>query len=181
MSRLAKLPVVLGDGVSFRQDGDTVVIKGQQSELSSHIPVALVKITDKDGALTVAPTGDEQRHRAATGLVRNVLANLVKGVTEGFTKELEFSGVGYRASVEGNKLNLNVGYSHPVVLEAPEGISLAVKKNIITVSGPDLQAVGQFAANVRAVRPPEPYKGKGIHYVGEHIRRKAGKAGKAAA
>lgn len=181
MSRIAKQPVVLADGVSFLQEADKVVVKGPKAELRAHIPDGSVRITQSDGAVTVTAASDNQTDRAASGLVRNVIANLVRGVTEEFTKELEYSGVGYRAAAEGRKLTLNVGYSHPVVLEAPEGIAVAVQKNIIRVTGADRQAVGQFAANVRAVRVPEPYKGKGIHYVGEHIRRKAGKAGKAAA
>lgn len=181
MSRLAKRAVPMPDGVSFTQSGSNVTVKGPKAELTAHIPAELVKISEADKALTVTPGGDEGRHRAASGLVRNILANLVQGVSEEFTKELEFAGVGYRAAVEGSKLVLNVGYSHPVELDAPDGIAVAVKKNVISVTGADRHAVGQFAANVRAVRPPEPYKGKGIHYVGEHIRRKAGKAGKAAA
>ena len=181
MSRIAKQPIPLAEGVSFTQSGDTVTVKGPKAELTAHIPGRKVKIEQADGALRVSAASSQQDHRAASGLVRNLLASLVQGVTEEFTKELEYAGVGYRAEVQGQKLVLHMGYSHPVELEAPGGISLAIKKNVISVTGADKQAVGQFAANVRAVRPPEPYKGKGIHYLGEHIRRKAGKAGKAAA
>lgn len=181
MSRLAKRPVILGDGVSFSTDGDVMTVKGQRTELHSHFPSDRVKITQREQEIMVQPASDEMADKAAAGLVRNVLANLAKGVKEDFVKELNFSGVGYRVSAEGRKLTLNVGFSHPVVLEAPEGISVAVKKNVISVSGADNHAVGQFAANIRNVRPPEPYKGKGIAYAGEHIRRKAGKAGKAGA
>lgn len=180
MSRLAKLPVVLPDGVTFAQNGDSVTVKGPKAELTSHVPAARVKIVEADKALTITAVSDAKEDRAASGLVRNVLANLVKGVSEEFTRELTFKGVGYRAAAEGRKLTLNVGFSHPVVMEAPEGVSVAVQKNTIKIAGADLQQVGQFAANVRAVRPPEPYKGKGIAYADEHIRRKAGKAGKAA-
>lgn len=181
MSRLAKRPVILTEGVTISQDKNTLTVKGQRTGLSSHFPSDRVKITQTGQEVMVEPAGPETIHKAAAGLVRNVLANLVKGVKEDFVKELTFSGVGYRAAAEGRKLTLNVGFSHPVVLEAPEGISVSVKKSTITVSGADNHAVGQFAANIRNVRPPEPYKGKGIAYAGEHIRRKAGKAGKAGA
>ncbi len=181
MSRIAKQPIPLPTGVTVTVTGDTAVVKGPQAELQAHLPGGRVTVSQTEGELTVAAASNAQADRAASGLVRNLLANLVKGASEDFTKELEFSGVGYRAAAEGRKLTLNVGYSHPVVLEAPDGISLAVQKNVIKVSGADRQVVGQFAANVRRTRPPEPYKGKGIHYVGEQIRRKAGKAGKAGA
>ena len=164
MSRIAKVSVELPSGVEVKPDGATLRVKGPNGELSTSIPAAS------------QPT---QESSAASGLTRSLLANLVKGVTESFTKELEFKGVGYRAAVEGNSLKLNVVYSHPVVLEAPKDVKLEVKKNVIRVTGPDRQVVSQFAANVRATRPPEPYKGKGIKYAGESIRRKAGKAGKA--
>lgn len=182
MSRLAKLPVALQEGVSFTHAGNSVTMKGPKAELTAHVPSDRVTIVQKDGAVTVSPRNpDEPTHSAASGLVRQIIANLAKGAVEEFTKELEYAGVGYRAAVEGDKLVLNMGYSHPVELKTPAGIAVEVKKNVIRVTGSDLQAVGQFAANVRSVRPPEPYKGKGIHYVGEHIRRKAGKAGKAGA
>lgn len=179
MSRIAKQPVNLSVGISWWQDGSTVTVKSTKTELKAHIPARQVTISETDGMLQVKPKSAEPADRAAAGLTRNLLKNLVHGVTEDFIKELEFSGVGYRVNVEGQMLTLMVGYSHPVKLAIPEGVTVAVQKHIIRISGPDLQAVGQFAANVRAVRLPEPYKGKGIHYVGEHIRRKAGKAGKA--
>ncbi len=181
MSRLAKRAIKLADGVTFALAGNTATVKGPKHELSGHIPARLVTITAEAQELRVAAADASAEARAAVGLVYNLLHNLVSGVQEDFVKELRFAGVGYRAAAEGRKLTLNVGYSHPVVLEAPEGVSVAVQKNIIRTSGPDKQRVGQFAANVRQVRPPEPYKGKGIAYVDEHIRRKAGKAGKAAA
>jgi large subunit ribosomal protein L6 len=180
MSRIAKYPVNLPAGVSVVQQGSNIVVKGPKAELTAHIPANLVALQISDSAVAVSATTTSKQSRAASGLVRNTLANLVQGVSEEFTKELVYKGVGYRAVAEGRKLTLNVGYSHPVVLEAPEGISLAVQKSTIKVTGADLQAVGQFAANVRAIRVPEPYKGKGIAYADEHIRRKAGKAGKAA-
>ena len=179
MSRIARQPVTVPAGVEIKLDGSTLTVKGANASLSTHLPADQVKLTVADGVATIEPKFPTQESSAASGLVRSLVANLVHGITEGFVKELEFKGVGYRAAVEGSKLKLNVGYSHPVELEAPEGISLEVKKNVIKVSGADRQAVGQFAANVRATRPPEPYKGKGIKYVGEQIRRKAGKAGKA--
>ncbi|MSU76300.1 50S ribosomal protein L6 [Patescibacteria group bacterium] len=179
MSRIAKVPVELPSGVELRVEGSTLLVKGPNGELSTSIPIKLVKIETVGKEVVVKPANKTPEASAASGLTRTLIANLVKGVTEEFIKELEFKGVGYRAAVEGNNLKLSVGYSHPVVLEAPKGISLEVKKNVISVKGADLQAVGQFAANIRATRPPEPYKGKGIKYVGEVIRRKAGKAGKA--
>lgn len=181
MSRLAKRPVALPDGVTVTVGDNVVAVKGAKGELQTHIPTARVTVKQSDGAVLVSPKTEETADRAASGLVRSIVQNLVTGITDGFTKELEFTGVGYRAEVSGQKLTLNVGYSHPVVLEAPEGISLKVQKNKISVTGADRQAVGQFAANVRAARPPEPYKGKGIRYADEQIRRKAGKAGKAQA
>lgn len=179
MSRIARMPVTVPQGVDVKLDGDTLTVKGAKSTLSTHVPAELVKLTVAGGVVTVEAAQDTQEASAAAGLVRTLAANLVTGVTDGFTKELVFKGVGYRAEASGDTLKLNVGYSHPVELKAPEGISIEVKKSTIKVSGADRQAVGQFAANIRAVRPPEPYKGKGIAYAGEHIRRKAGKAGKA--
>jgi large subunit ribosomal protein L6 len=182
MSRIARNPVPLPDGVTVTHEGDTVTVKGPKAELSTHIPHDQVKITVADGMVKVAPAhADSPEASAASGLVRTLVANLVKGVTEEFVKELEFKGVGYRAAVEGDAVTLNVGYSHPVKLQTPKGISVEVKKNVIRVIGPDRHAVGQFAANIRAIRPPEPYKGKGIKYADEQVRRKAGKAGKAGA
>lgn len=181
MSRLAKRPVRLADGVTFTEGDDQVTAKGPKGELTTHLPTNRVTFKKTAEGILVSPKTQSAADRAASGLVRSVVANLTQGVAEEFTKELEYTGVGYRAEAQGRKLVLHVGYSHPVELEAPEGISLKVQKNRISVTGADRQAVGQFAANVRASRPPEPYKGKGIRYVGEQIRRKAGKAGKAAA
>lgn len=179
MSRIAKMPVEVTDGVEFKVDGSTLHVKGKNGELATSFPADQVKIETVGKEVVVKPAHQTQQSSAAAGLTRTLIANLITGANEEFTKQLEFKGVGYRAAVEGSKLTLNVGYSHPVELEAPKGISLEVKKNVISVKGADRHAVGQFAANVRATRPPEPYKGKGIKYVGEQIRRKAGKAGKA--
>lgn len=179
MSRIARMPVSVPQGVDVKLEGNMLTVKGAKSTLSTHVPAELVKTTIASGVVTVEAAQPTPQSSAAAGLVRTLIANLVTGVTDGFKKELEFKGVGYRAEASGNTLKLNVGYSHPVELKAPEGISIDVKKSTITISGADRQAVGQFAANVRAVRPPEPYKGKGIKYSGEQIRRKAGKAGKA--
>jgi large subunit ribosomal protein L6 len=173
------MPVEVPQGVDVKLEGDTLTVKGAKTTLSTHVPTELVKFQVADGVVTVEAAKDTPESSAAAGLVRTLAANLVTGVTDGFKKELVFKGVGYRAAVEGDTLKLNVGYSHPVELKLPEGVSAEVKKTTITISGADRQAVGQFAANVRAVRPPEPYKGKGIAYADEHIRRKAGKAGKA--
>lgn len=181
MSRIARQPVTVPSGVEVRLDGSTLSVKGAKATLSTHVPAELVKVNIASGVVTVESKDETPESSAASGLVRTLVANLVHGVTEGFTKTLEFKGVGYRAAVEGSTLKLNVGYSHPIELKAPEGISVEVKKATITVSGADRQAVGQFAANIRATRPPEPYKGKGIKYTDEQIRRKAGKAGKAGA
>jgi len=181
MSRLAKRPVLLNDAVKFSQSADRVTVSGPKGELNHHIPADRVKITHDDKSLMVTAASELPRDSAASGLVRNMLANMVRGVQEEFVKELVFSGVGYRAVADGQKLTLSVGFSHPVVLEAPDGVSVAVQKSTIRITGADNQAVGQFATDVRRVRPPEPYKGKGIAYATEHIRRKAGKAGKAGA
>lgn len=180
MSRIARVPVTIPSGVTVTTEGNRLIVKGSKGELQTHIPSAQVKLTPGDGIVTVTASSDTQESRAASGLVRTLTDKLVRGVTEPFTKALEFSGVGYRAVVEGQQLKLSLGYSHPIVMEIPAGITVEVKKQIITVTGSDAQAIGQFAANVRAHRVPEPYKGKGIHYVGEHVRRKAGKTGKAA-
>lgn len=179
MSRVGKLVITIPSGVTVAQNGNIVTVTGPKGELSTHIlPVALVEITED--AVNVTRKNDSKEARAAHGLTRQLIANMVKGVTDGFEKRLEMKGVGYRAAAEGDKkLTLSVGFSHPVVMDAPENISFKVEKNVITVSGMDKQVVGEVAAQIRKVRPPEPYKGKGIMYLGERIRRKAGKAAKA--
>ncbi len=177
MSRIGKLPVPVPSGVEGDLDGLSVRVKGPKGELSQTMPEGVVLSRDEDGAIVVAPAGDSRDERARWGLVRTLVANMITGVTEGYAKALELVGVGYRAAPKGSDLELQVGFSHPVVIEAPEGISFKVPvPTRVEVSGIDKVLVGQVAANIRKVRPPEPYKGKGIKYEGEVIRRKAGKA-----
>jgi len=177
MSRIGKLPVVLPEGVTALAEGRTVTIKGPKGELKETF-LPQVSTTVKDGVVTVSRVSDDDK--AAHGLTRALIMNMVKGVTEGYSKELEMTGIGYRASVEGTDLVMAIGFSHPVKIAAPAGIKFSVNEGKIKVEGIDKNLVGQIAANIRAVRPPEPYKGKGIHYVGEYIRRKPGKTAKAA-
>lgn len=176
MSRIGKLPVVIPDNVEVTLDGLHVTVKGPKGELSGQMPEG-VAITVDDGQVVVNRDGDSRTERSRHGLVRALIANMVEGVTDGYAKALELVGVGYRAAAVGKDLELQVGYSHPVRIEAPEGISFDVPQPTrVVVSGIDKALVGQVAADIRKVRPPEPYKGKGIKYEGEHIRRKAGKA-----
>ena len=176
MSRIGKLPVALPQGVSAEIHGHTVKIVGPKGELKqSFLPQ--VSVEEQEGHLLVARKSDEDK--AVHGLSRALLYNMVHGVSEGYTKSLEMVGIGYRSAVEGEDLVLTVGYSHPVRITAPAGIKFQVADGKINVSGIDKQLVGQVAADIRAVRKPEPYKGKGIRYVGEKVRRKAGKAAKA--
>jgi large subunit ribosomal protein L6 len=177
MSRIGSSPISLPSGVEVKVNGDTVVVKGPKGSLTQAVNSAITVVVD-DGTVTVSRRDDERQNRALHGLTRALINNMVIGVSEGYTKELTAVGVGYRASLKGNTLELLVGFSHPVNIETPEGITLDVPEPTkIIVSGIDKQKVGQVAANIRAVRPPEPYKGKGIRYVDEHVRRKAGKAG----
>ncbi|MBR5991209.1 MAG: 50S ribosomal protein L6 [Clostridia bacterium] len=179
MSRIGKMPIAIQAGVEVKLDGTTVSVKGPKGELTRTVHPNM-KVEVNGAEVTVTRPNDNKENRSLHGLTRSLIANMVKGVTDGFTKELEVNGVGYRASVEGNKLVLNVGYSHPVEMPLPDGIKAEVNDKKITISGIDNQKVGQFAAEVREKRPPEPYKGKGIKYMDEHIRRKEGKAGKGA-
>ena len=179
MSRIGRSPVKIPNGVQVTIDGDTVVVKGPRGELTRTFrPEILVR--QEAGQITVHRPSDAPSVRALHGLTRALLNNMVLGVSTGFEKSLQVEGVGYRAEKNGKDLVLNVGYSHPVRFEPPAGISFEVeeKARLIKVLGPDKELVGQVAADIRKVRPPEPYKGKGIRYVGEHVRRKAGKAGK---
>jgi large subunit ribosomal protein L6 len=153
-----------------------VRVKGPRGELAHQVP-SEISIVREDGTLLIERASDEPTHRSLHGLTRSLIANMVTGVTDGYTRRLEVNGVGYRAAVSAGNLVLQVGYSHPVLVPAPAGISFSVQANAITVSGADKQLVGEIAAQVRRVRPPEPYKGKGIKYAEEVIRRKAGKAG----
>lgn len=179
MSRIGRLPIPIPQGVNVHIDGLTVTVKGPRGELTQTFPEG-VTIAVEDGNIVVRRVSDDRRHKAFHGLTRALLANMVEGVTKGFEKKLEIEGVGYRAELQGQELVLWVGYSHPVRIQPLPGITLKVDKGgrEITVQGIDKQAVGEMAARIRRVRPPEPYKGKGIRYAGEVIRRKAGKAGK---
>jgi large subunit ribosomal protein L6 len=180
MSRIGKLPVTVPSGVDVKVDDGEVRVKGPKGELHQHILVQIVAVRIEDGKVLVERKGDAKSHRAAHGLTRTLIANMVEGVSKGFRKSLEIQGVGYRAAKSGEKLNLTLGYSHPVVYEAPKGIALSVEgTNKIHVDGIDKQQVGQVAAEIRALREPEPYKGKGVRYDGEYVRKKLGKAGKA--
>lgn len=175
MSRIGKRPIEIPDDVEIKIEERLVKIKGPKGEMSKEIPLDIgIEIKGKE--ILLNPKRKTKKSGALWGLTRSLLYNDVKGVTEGFEKELELRGIGYRASVEKEKLLvLEVGFSHKVEIEVPEGIDVSVKKNIITISGIDKQKVGEVAAKIRKVRPPEPYKGKGIRYVGEKVRRKEGK------
>jgi large subunit ribosomal protein L6 len=180
MSRIGKLPVAVPSGVNVTLDANHVTVKGPKGELSQSILSQVVDVKLEDGRVLVERKGDARTHRAAHGLTRTLIANMVEGVSKGFRKSLEIQGVGFRVAKSGEKLNLSLGFSHPVVFEAPKGIALSVEgQTKIHVEGIDKQAVGQVAAEIRALRPPEPYKGKGIRYAGETVRKKLGKAGKA--
>jgi len=179
MSRIGKLPVTIASGVDITvAEGNQVTVKGPKGTLSRKLP-ADMKIAQEDGRLTVTRPNDKKESKAMHGLTRTLINNMVVGVTEGYVKRLEINGTGYRAAKSGNKLTLNLGYSHPVEMTDPEGVESVVEgNNKIVISGIDKEKVGQYAANIREKRPPEPYKGKGIKYESERIRRKAGKAGK---
>lgn len=174
MSRLGKIPVAIPAGVTVTLDGGVLAVKGPKGELSRPVNEKHVAITIEGDTVTLAPK-ETDRSKALWGTYAAHLRNMIHGVTEGFTKVLEIEGVGYRAEVKGNDLVLNVGFSHQVPMPVPEGLTAVVEKNVITLTGHDKEALGQYAANVRDVRPPEPYKGKGIRYQGEYIIRKQGK------
>ncbi len=179
MSRVGKMPITVPKGVEVRIDGARVVVKGPRGELSRDL-VPEIQVKQEDGQIIVSRPSDQPRHRALHGLTRTLVANMVAGVSEGFSKALEMQGVGYRAQMQGNDLVLAVGFSHPVHIPPPPNIEFVVDgTSKIIVKGINKEQVGQVAADIRKVRPPEPYKGKGIRYAGEYVRRKAGKAGKA--
>ena len=180
MSRVGQAPIPVPSGVEVKIEGRVVTVKGPKGELSRTLPEQL-SITQADGELTVARADEERESRALHGLFRSLVANMVTGVTDGYRRGLEIVGVGYRATAQGDRaLELAVGYSHTVKVEAPEGITFEVPSNTrIDVVGIDKEKVGQVAADIRAIRKPEPYKGKGIRYEGEQVRRKAGKAASA--
>jgi len=181
MSRIGKMPVKIPAGVKVNIEGTTVTIKGPKGELKQTFDLQM-RIEAKDGQITIAPP-DAPGYDALHGLTRALINNMVLGVTEGYKRSLEIEGVGYRAELQGKNLVLAVGFSHPVVVEPPQGITFVVDKSLhlFTIEGTDKQLVGDLAAKIRLMRPPEPYKGKGIHYLGEKIRRKTGKAGKVGA
>lgn len=178
MSRIGLRPIPIPNGVDIQVDPGKVTVKGPKGELFQAVSPTL-NIDRQNGDLLVTRPNDERKNRQLHGLTRTLIANMVVGVTDGYTKQLEIQGVGYRAALDGKVLVLNVGYSHPVRIDPPEGINFAVETPTrLSVSGIDKQQVGEVAARVRKTRPPEPYKGKGIRYAGEFVRRKAGKAGK---
>ncbi len=178
MSRIGNTIIIVPKEVTVTQGGNIVTVRGPKGELQMTIPPR-VQVKVADGKIEVKRSSDDKPTRGLHGYVRANLANLLVGVTKGWTKTLELSGVGYRAAVTGSNLTLNVGFSHPVTVASPPGIQFAVSENKIVVSGRDKQLVGEVAAGIRAIKKPEPYKGKGIKYEGEHIRKKAGKAAKA--
>jgi large subunit ribosomal protein L6 len=181
MSRIGKQPVEIPSGVDVTVDGSRVTVKGPRGTLEQTFH-AEMRIVREDGVVRVERPSDEGFYRSLHGLSRTLLANMVEGVTKGFEKRLEIVGVGYRAALKGKDLELALGFSHPVSVPAPEGIEFEVPApNRITIRGNDKQAVGEIAANIRKLRKPEPYKGKGIRYEGEYVRKKAGKAAKGAA
>ena len=179
MSRIGKQPILLPAGVTALLEGRLLVVRGQRGELRLRLHEDVI-LLERDGALYVnVRRPEDNKQRALWGLFRNLIRNMVEGVTSGFKKSLELVGVGYRVSVSDKKIVLNVGFSHPVEIALPPGVSGSVEKNILTLEGNDKQVVGEVAASIRRIRKPEPYKGKGIKYVGEILRRKAGKAAKA--
>jgi len=177
MSRIGRKPVVVPKGVTVQLEGHRVAVKGPRGELSRSLHPDMQIALDKD-QFTVARPTEEKRHKALHGLTRTLVQNMVEGVSKGFQKTLEIQGVGYKAEAKPYGVNLIVGYSHPVKYEAPKGIKISVDNNtVVKIEGADKELVGQVASELRAVRPPEPYKGKGIRYQGEQVRRKAGKTG----
>lgn len=178
MSRIGRQPIPIPPNVTITiTDDNHITVKGPKGELARQFPRAIT-FERQDETLTVRRTSDEGHVRALHGLSRTLLANMITGVTTGFTKTLEVQGVGYRAQLQGSSLQLALGFSHPVTVAPPEGIRFNVEGPRITIEGIDKERVGQVAANIRHIRPPEPYKGKGIRYLGERVRRKAGKSGK---
>jgi len=176
MSRIGRWPIPLPEGVEVNVEGDTVHVKGPKGDLTVVIDTRIT-VEETDGTLHFARPTDQRRDRAQHGLARSLVANAVAGVSDGFTKQLEIQGVGYRCQMQGSNLELTVGYSHPVVIEPPDGVTIqAPQPTAIEISGIDKQLVGQVAADIRAVRPPDSYHGKGVRYAGERVRLKAGKA-----
>lgn len=178
MSRIGKMPIAIPAGVEVTLNGNDITVKGPKGTLSRTVHSNMA-VNMEGNVITVTRPNDEKENRALHGLTRSLIANMVEGVSNGYKKELEINGIGYRAEKQGKDLVLTIGYSHKVVMTEIDGITIEVPSpNKVVISGPDKQKVGQFAANIREKRPPEPYKGKGIKYVDEYIRRKEGKAGK---
>ena len=179
MSRIGKQPIAIPSGITVeKRDGNTVFVKGPKGELTFKVREEVI-IEIADGHVTLTRKNESKSAKSLHGLSRTIIANMIQGVSKGFAKQLEIQGVGYRAALQGSKLVLTLGYSHPIEFTPPKGIIITIdpeKKNILTVGGPDKQVVGEVAAQIRSYREPEPYKGKGIRYVGEKVRRKAGKA-----
>ncbi|NJQ03223.1 50S ribosomal protein L6 [Streptomyces zingiberis] len=179
MSRIGKLPISVPAGVDVTIDGRTVAVKGPKGSLTHTVAAPIEVSRDEDGVIAVTRPNDERQNKALHGLSRTLVANMITGVTEGYRKNLEISGVGYRVQAKGSDLEFSLGYSHPILIKAPEGISFKVESPTkLSVEGIDKQQVGEVAANIRKLRKPDPYKAKGVKYAGEVIRRKVGKAGK---
>jgi large subunit ribosomal protein L6 len=179
MSRIGKLPIPVPSGVDVAIDGSTVTVKGPKGTLTHQVVEPITIGRGDDGSIEIARPNDERRAKERHGLTRTLVANMVAGVTSGYSKTLEIQGTGYRVTAKGSDLEFALGFSHPVTVRPPEGITFRVEKpTTFVVEGIDKQLVGEVAANIRKIRPPEPYKGKGVRYQGENVRRKAGKAGK---
>ncbi len=179
MSRIGRLPVPVPNGVDITIDGQDVAVKGPKGSLALTVPAPISVAKSDDGSIAVTRPNDDRESRSRHGLTRSLINNMVVGVTEGYTKKLEIHGTGYRVTAKGSDLEFALGYSHPILVKAPEGISFTVENPTrFSVSGIDKQLVGEVAANIRKLRRPDPYKAKGVRYEGEHIRRKVGKAGK---
>lgn len=176
MSRIGKLPIVVPNGVEVKIGTDVIEVKGPKGSLKTPA-CSLLKYEQADGHVTITRLEETRQSRAQHGLRRTLLANAIEGVTKGFSKALEVIGVGYRVAVKGNLVELNVGFSHPVLVDLPDGIKASVEGQVLTLSGIDKEQIGEMAAKIRRIRQPEPYKGKGIKYVNEIIRRKVGKSG----
>ncbi len=179
MSKIAKKPIQIKEGINVALDKDIIKVSGPKGEKTYKIPQGIKVIVESEGIFVSAKNKNNRTLKALCGLTWANIKNMVNGASKDFQKKLELVGVGYRAQAAGNSITLSVGFSHPVVIKAPEGIVFTVEENVITVSGSDKTIVGDMAAKIRGIRPPEPYKGKGIKYQGERIRRKAGKAAKA--
>ena len=177
MSRVGKLPIAVPSGVTITVDPETITVAGSKGTLSQ-FTMPGITVTNEDGVVTVTRANDEPKIRAKHGLMRALLNNMVVGVSTGFSKKLEINGVGFRVALQGSDLKLNLGFSHDVIYKLPQGVTATVEQNKITITGIDKQQIGQVAAEIRALKKPEPYKGKGIKYEGERIIRKSGKSGK---